>query len=168
MKKARQEDRGGSQRDIYPIENFFSALTIVWRRIFSAFGVNVEACINVMPYGFGVVGADGRAGEASGGVAVRSAGEVGRPGQFVLESDVVDGEADVAELVSDTDELLLGDRVKDEPPNNDFAGDDVMEWFGELGCLGDACGDWDCGICTSFRTTMRERWSRFRARRVET
>lgn len=33
--------------------NFFSALAIVWRRIFSALGVKVLACIKEMPYGFG-------------------------------------------------------------------------------------------------------------------
>jgi len=41
---------------IYPMENFFSALAMVCLSIFSAFSVNVLACINVMPYGFGVLG----------------------------------------------------------------------------------------------------------------
>lgn len=34
---------------IYPIANFFSALRIVCRRVFSAFGVNVLACIKEIP-----------------------------------------------------------------------------------------------------------------------
>jgi hypothetical protein len=35
------------------MENFFSALAIVWRRIFSAFALMVLAWIKEMPYGFG-------------------------------------------------------------------------------------------------------------------
>ena len=36
----------------YPMENFFSALAMVWRRIFSAFALMVLAWIKEMPYGF--------------------------------------------------------------------------------------------------------------------
>jgi hypothetical protein len=35
------------------MENFFSALMIVWRRTFSAFALMVLAWIKEMPYGFG-------------------------------------------------------------------------------------------------------------------
>jgi hypothetical protein len=34
------------------MENFFSALAMVWRRIFSAFALMVLAWIKEMPYGF--------------------------------------------------------------------------------------------------------------------
>lgn len=51
--------RGAGESQPDPMENFFSAFAIVWRRIFSAFGVRVLACINVMPYGFAVVGVAG-------------------------------------------------------------------------------------------------------------
>jgi len=36
----------------YPMENFFSALAIVWRRILSAFALMVLAWIKEMPYEF--------------------------------------------------------------------------------------------------------------------
>ncbi|KAH7357081.1 hypothetical protein BKA65DRAFT_474872 [Rhexocercosporidium sp. MPI-PUGE-AT-0058] len=67
--------------DIYPMENFFSALAIIWRRIFSTFN--------------GV------------GEALRSAGEVGRPGQFVLESEEEDEEDPDEDLASDMEDKTL-------------------------------------------------------------
>jgi hypothetical protein len=39
-----------------PMENFFSALATVYRKIFSAFAVKELACNNVIPYGFGDIG----------------------------------------------------------------------------------------------------------------
>lgn len=42
-----------------PMGNFFSAFEMVWRRIFSAFGVRVQACMSEMPYGLGEVGVVG-------------------------------------------------------------------------------------------------------------
>lgn len=122
--------RGAGESQPDPMENFFSAFAIVWRRIFSAFGVRVLACINVIPYGFGVVGVAGWTGVDGVGEALRSAGEEGRPGQFVLESDEEDEEdPDVEDPESDMEdrELLLGVRVNADPPKRDFAGDVVME-----------------------------------------
>lgn len=129
-----------------------------------------------MPYGFGVFGVVGCAGVDGAGDAARSAGEVGRPGQFVLdrEDEVVDEDVDpeVEDPESDMEdkELLLSVRVNADPPNSDFAGDVVIECPGDSDRLGDACGEAvaDCGICTSLRTTMRERWRRFRVNRLET
>jgi hypothetical protein len=42
----------GMNCSTYPMENFFSALAMVWRRIFSAFALMVLAWIKEMPYGF--------------------------------------------------------------------------------------------------------------------
>jgi hypothetical protein len=54
--------RGWGESHPDPIAYFFSALPIKWRRIFSAFGVRVLACISKMPQGFGF-GEMGVAGE---------------------------------------------------------------------------------------------------------
>ena len=40
---------GEEESQPLPMGNFFSALVIVWRRIFSALGVSVQACIKEMP-----------------------------------------------------------------------------------------------------------------------
>jgi hypothetical protein len=51
----------------YPIENFFSALATVCRRIFSALSVNVHAWIKEIPNAFGT-GVEGELGEGIDGV----------------------------------------------------------------------------------------------------
>jgi hypothetical protein len=44
--------------------------------------------------------------------------------------------------------------------NSDLTGEVVFGWVGHSGRLGD-CGDGSDRMSTSFRTTMRERWSPF-------
>lgn len=152
------------------MENFFSALAIVWRRIFSALAVKVLACIKEMPYEF-------RAGvrhcelgeeqveEEGDGTAEASFGLDGNPGHWVREiENVDDAESEIEALL----ECRLSlETVVDVALNSDRAGDVVIEWVGETDC-GDNVGEELAGICTSFRTTMRERCNRFLANRLET
>ena len=49
---------------IYPIGNFFSALAIVWRRIFSAFSLIVSMWIRLRPYWLTIGGAGLTGGES--------------------------------------------------------------------------------------------------------
>jgi hypothetical protein len=95
------------------MENFFSALAIVCRRTFSAFGVKVLACIKEMPYGFGRGVAHCERGEeqvedVGEGAAEASFGFDGRPGHFVREKlDDVDVESDIEDVL----ECRLNDLV---------------------------------------------------------
>lgn len=75
-----------------------------------------------------------------------------------------DAESDIEALL----ECLLNlESVVDVELNSDRAGDVVTEWIGEGDRRGDV-GEEVAGICTSFRTTMRERCNRFLANRLET
>jgi len=133
---------------IYPIENFFSALDMVFRSVFSALAVMVAACIRVMPYGFGIgdgglAGLETGGGEEDGeGAALASFGEEGRLGHRVRENvdpDEFDAESDKEEEL----ECLLSDLVIEEDAllKSDLAGEVVKE------CPGDSArfGEWACG-----------------------
>lgn len=115
------------------MENFFSALATVCRKIFSAFTVKVLACINVILYGFGdvgVLGCESVGLGGVGGVAVKSFGDAGRLGQFVRDNEAVDDtEIFEATVASDIEliELLLRERLNVVGLNNDRAGDVVIE-----------------------------------------
>lgn len=158
------------ERRAYPIENFFSALAIVWSRILAALSVRVLACMSCIPHGLGdvdgeggrreEVGEDGR--DETGGQADESLGEVGRLGHWVREREAVE-DAEVIELaeLAEREEALLEERVKDAPLKTERAGElaDCLE--GERGEVAD-------GSSMSLRTTMRERCNRLRPSLLET
>jgi hypothetical protein len=149
--------------DIYPILYFFSAFAIICRKIFSALGVKVAACMRVMPNAFGQSGAlvfsnmglaDKRGDDGDrGGVALRSFGELGRLDQLVRERLALDvllvvlDKTEPTSLVNDDLlECLLSDFVKFVALlNRDLAGDVTTECAGETGIFGD-CGDGGDGI----------------------
>lgn len=158
--------------------NFFSAFDMMRLRIFSALTVRVEACIKVIPYGFGA--GDKRwgvliSGEGIGdgeGAALVSFGEAGRPGHLVLENEEVVDTADIASDKEESLECLLSVFVIEEDAllKSDLAGDVVTELPGDSARFGDwVWGEGSWGrMLTSLRTTMSERWSLFRANRLDT
>jgi hypothetical protein len=153
------------------MENFFSALAIVWRKIFSAFGVIVLACIKEMPYGFGEgpyceLGEE-QVEDVGEGAAAASFGCAGKPGHFVREKL---GEDNVqSEIEALLECRLSGDLVGvlEVVLKRDLAGDVATEKPGEAD-RGGVVGEEFAGIWMSFRTTMREICNRFLASRVET
>ena len=96
------------------------------------------------------------------GEAKKSFGEDGKLAHCVRDSveeeETSDEEPEMEELACE--------KVDDVPLKSDRAGDVVIEPDGDE-VRGDS-GDESPGSLTSFRTTMRERWSLFLARRLET
>jgi hypothetical protein len=153
------------------MENFFSALAIVWRKIFSAFGVIVLACIKEIPYGFGGGVPYCELGEEQveddgDGAAAASFGFDGKPGHLVREKlDEDDVVSEIEALLDFVLKGLVGVGGSEVVLNSDRAGDVAIEWSGEVDRGGDAGA---VGTWMSFRTTMREMCNRFLANRVET
>ena len=132
------------------------------------------ACIKEMPYGFGVVArgvirgevGEEQVDEVGEEAAAGSFGWEGNPRHFVRENEAVDDESEIEALLECLLKYLI---VSDVAPNKERAGDVVMGWAGELAAVSDGERfDGRIGICTSFRTTIRERCSRFLASRSET
>lgn len=116
----------------------------------------------------GKVGDEAAEGLIILGEAAKSFGEDGKPAHCVRDS--VD-EEERSDEESEKDELLerlelAREKVDDVPLKSDRAGDVVIELDGEE--VWADSGEESPGTWTSFRTTMRERWSRFLARRLET
>lgn len=119
------------------------------RNIFSAFAVNVAACMSVMPYGFAdstTIGdavsdlTDAADGDR-GGVALLSLGELGRLDQFVLDRLALDVLLDVLEKTDEVS-LFIDERLECLPSDfvklvallkRDRAGEVVMNCVGEPG-----------------------------------
>jgi hypothetical protein len=88
---------------------------------------------------------------------------------MTAEEGVFDADEPEEEAESAKEELLecLLKLFVLEPPKSDRAGEFVIEWLGELDLL-------NCGVGSelyssiSFRTTIMDRCTRFRASRLET
>lgn len=129
-----------------------------------------------MPYGFdsnGVLDCEereelGEIGDVGdGGNAVRSLGEDGKLDQAVLDRHLLEEDVEDSEEISDFREDLLECLERDLVKvvallNSDRTGEVVIEKVGDGNGFGNAgLGDRADGMLTSFRTTMRERWSPF-------
>jgi len=123
----------------------------------------------------GVIGVQGSVGDEAAerlwilGEAAKSFGDDGKLAHWVrdrLDEERSDEESENDELLECLE--LAREKVEDDGLlKSDRAGDVVTEPDSEELRLGD-CWEEIPGSWTSFRTTMRERWSRFLARRVET
>jgi hypothetical protein len=103
--------------------------------------------------------------EAGEGAAAGCFGWAGKPGQFVRENDDVDDAESKIEALLECRHSGLGTK-SDVMPKKDRAGDMAIEWVG-VPDLGGNVGEAVAGICTSFRTTIRERCNRRLASRSE-